>query len=201
MRRRIQHKLMLLSLFLFIGVGWFFLMYHSDKIEPVSSKSEDLIRFHVLANSDSPEDQQLKLKVRDAVIVYLSPYLEDINDKNIAKKMILEHQADLVEVARQVILENGKDYPVDLEVGMFDFPIKSYGNLVLPAGKYEAVRILLGRAEGKNWWCVLFPPLCFVDATNATAVVKKSSMDQRESQDVPIEFRSKIAELWRENKN
>lgn len=191
----------LLGLFTFVAAGWGVLLYQGKQNLPVAMGSDDLIRLHVLANSDSASDQQVKLKVRDAVIAYLAPYLEHAATKADAKQIVLEHKGTLIDVAQQVIAMNGADYPVDLQVGFFDFPVKSYGSLVLPAGKYEAVRVLIGRAEGKNWWCVLFPPLCFVDITNAAAIPSKGLADRNEQQNVTIEFRSKIAELWRENTN
>ena len=201
MRRSLKRQCGLFSMIVVIVMGWFLLIYQGNENTPVSSGQEDLIRLHVLANSDSPTDQQLKLKVRDALIIYLEPYLEPVNTKPVAKQIILEHKENLIEVAKQVVSMNGADYPVELEVGIYDFPIKSYGNLVLPAGKYEAVRILIGKAEGKNWWCVLFPPLCFIDITNATSMPAENLADQKGNQEVKIELKSKIAELWRENQN
>jgi len=189
----------IIGIFIFITVGWGFFIYQGKQNLPVSCGKEDVIRLHVLANSDSTADQQLKLKVRDAIITYLAPYLEQVSEKDVARSIVLTHQNQLLDVAKQVLIMNGADYPITLETGMYDFPIKSYGNLVLPAGKYEAVRVLIGQAEGKNWWCVLFPPLCFVDITNATAIPAQGLADSNQEQTVQIEFRSKIAELWREH--
>lgn len=200
MKRKLLWGFGLLGLGFFIIVGWGFLELQGKESLPVSVGKEDLIRLHVLANSDGTEDQRLKLKVRDAVIAYLAPYLEAANNKEAAKKVVVEHQQELITISKEVLSKNGAQYPVNVEIGMFDFPIKAYGNLVLPAGKYEAVRILIGKAEGKNWWCVLFPPLCFIDITNATAIPKQQSYeDNQEQQDGKIEFRSKLVELWKEN--
>lgn len=198
MKKKVLWGFSLVSIVIFVAIGWGFLILQGKQDLPVSCGNEDLIRLHVLANSDSVKDQELKLKVRDAVIAYLAPYLETAADKAAAKQIVLEHQINLVAIAESVVKRNGENYPVDLQIGMFDFPIKSYGSLVLPAGKYEAVRVLLGKAEGKNWWCVLFPPLCFIDITNAAAIPAKNVTDNKEQQDVKIEFRSKIAELWKE---
>ncbi|MBC8015326.1 MAG: stage II sporulation protein R [Sporomusaceae bacterium] len=201
MNRKLLYVWGLLGLFIFVAVGWGFLLSQDKQNLSVSWGKEDLIRLHVLANSDSPSDQQLKLKVRDAIIAYLAPYLEHTATKADAKQLVLEHKDQLTDVAAQTLTMNGADYPVNIQIGLFDFPIKSYGSLVLPAGKYEAVRVLVGNAEGKNWWCVLFPPLCFVDITNASAIPAKKSADNAEQQAVTVEFRSKLAELWRENIN
>ncbi len=187
-----------LLIVLFIVAGWGFLLYYGQDNLPVSLGKENLIRLHVLANSDSASDQQLKLKVRDAVIAYLAPHLETVIDKEMARQVVLEHQGELTAVAEKVVAMNGSHESVAIELGMFDFPIKSYGNLVLPAGKYEAVRVLIGKAQGKNWWCVLFPPLCFIDITNATALPPKEVISGTEQKDEKVEFRWKLAELWKE---
>lgn len=129
-----------------------------------------LIRFHILANSDAPEDQQLKHQVRQAVVAYLAPKIEEATTYEEAHAIILRERASVAAVARQVVADAGADYPVTVEVGRFDFPIKTYGSLTLPSGNYEALRIFIGRGEGHNWWCVLFPPLCFIDVTTSTAV-------------------------------
>ena len=133
------------------------------------------------------------------MIAYLGPYLEGITEKSAAEEIVFVHKQKLIAVATEVIASNGATYPVDLQIGMFDFPIKSYGSLVLPAGKYEAVRVLIGQGEGKNWWCVLFPPLCFIDITNATAIPGKGLTDNNIQPEARVEFKSKIAELWKEH--
>ena len=180
MKKNLLWKGLLCCIILFTGLGWLFVIHQNKDTLPVSYSGKNLLRLHVLANSDSPIDQQLKLKVRDAIIAYLAPYLNHTTEKAVAKKVVLEQQANLIQIAEQTLRKNGATYPVSIEVGIFDFPIKSYGNLVLPAGKYEAVRILIGNAEGKNWWCVLFPPLCFVDITNGTAIPTKDLINNPE---------------------
>jgi stage II sporulation protein R len=185
-------------LFVFVLLGWAFLFEQIKQNAPVSFEQEGLIRFHVLANSDKPEDQQLKLKVRDAVIAYLAPQLEHLTDPEDARQVVVENEGKLIDIAQHVIVENGANYPVSIEFGIFDFPVKSYGNFVLPAGKYEAVRILIGNAEGKNWWCVLFPPLCFIDITNAAAVPTDNAnvITKSENANENIEIKWKVAEVW-----
>lgn len=172
-----KKKVLAAAIVLFIISGWSFFLKENNSRSTLLETSQGLIRLHVLANSDSPEDQQLKLKVRDAILAYLSPQLEQAGSSDSARSIILNNKDKLVEIAQQVIKENGADYSAQLEMGMFDFPIKSYGDLILPAGKYEAVRILIGAAQGKNWWCVLFPPLCFIDITNAAAATSQTGTD------------------------
>jgi len=201
MRRKLLRQSGLLSIVLFITVGWFFLIFQAQEKLPVFCGNQKLIRLHVLANSDSVADQQLKLKVRDAIIDYLAPYLEHVATKSAAKEIILEQKDKLMDIGKQVVVMSGADYPVEIQIGMFDFPIKSYGSLVLPAGRYEAVRVLVGAAEGSNWWCVLFPPLCFVDITNVVVIPATGIEENSGQQESKVEFKSKIAELWRESKN
>lgn len=167
----------------FITGGWCLLLYQEEHGVPVTPNRGDYVRLHILANSDSIYDQQLKLKVRDAVIAYLTPYVKDVVDAQTAKNIIASQQDQIVRVAKNTLAENGADYPVAIQIGSFDFPVRSYGSLVLPAGEYQAVRILLGEAAGQNWWCVLFPPLCFIDGTNATLSPVTSSKDYTQQED------------------
>lgn len=131
---------------------------------------EELIRFHVLANSDSEEDQALKRAVRDAILKEVSPRLAESHSLEESRKILTDLRPELERIGKTVVLAWGKTYEVKTDYGHFTFPTKSYGSLILPAGEYEAVRVLIGKAEGSNWWCVLFPPLCFVDIEHSTAV-------------------------------
>ena len=127
---------------------------------------EKLIRFHVIANSDTDEDQELKLKVRDAVIAYLQPKLENSKSIEESETIIKREYSNLEEISNKVIYDNGYDYSVDIGLQYSYFPAKQYSSVVLPAGKYKALKIIIGEGKGKNWWCVMFPPLCFVDDQN-----------------------------------
>ena len=140
----------------------------SNSVESDSSKSykEKLIRFHVLANSDSPEDQELKLKVRDKILENMSSKFEQSESIEETKKIVNDNIEQMKNIAKEEINKNGKNYDVDIELGKHNFPTKRYGDITLPAGEYNAVRILIGEAEGQNWWCVMFPPLCFIDVKN-----------------------------------
>lgn len=127
--------------------------------------SEKLLRFHVVANSDSDEDQSLKLKVKEAIVDYLSNFLYDTMTLEETENVIAAHNNEVVNLAKKIVLENGYDYNVSAELTSCYFPVKSYGDITLPAGDYEAYRITIGEADGKNWWCILYPPLCFVDVS------------------------------------
>ena len=125
--------------------------------------ADEIVRFHVRANSDSEEDQQLKLRVKEAVVEYLSGALAEADSVDEAKALIQYNMDNILMVATEVILQEDEEYTVEAYFTREYFPIKCYGDITLPAGEYEAFRIDIGKAEGKNWWCVLFPKLCFVD--------------------------------------
>lgn len=129
------------------------------------SVQEEIIRFHVIANSDTDEDQELKLKVRDEVIKFLTPLLDESSSIEESREILKENDKKVIDIAKKVIKENGYNYSVKSELSRENFPEKIYGNIVLPQGEYEAYRILIGKSSGQNWWCVMFPPLCFVDVT------------------------------------
>ncbi|AAK80840.1 stage II sporulation protein R [Clostridium acetobutylicum] len=143
------------------------------------SIAKKVIRFHVLANSDSDADQNLKLKVRDAVINYMRPKLQNCKDINQSRKVLLNSDSSIKRIADSVIKKNGYQYKVNTELAKVDFPVKSYGNIVLPEGKYEAYRILIGQARGHNWWCVMFPPLCFTDITRGAVEEQKTDTEMK----------------------
>ena len=131
--------------------------------------SGKLLRFHVIANSDDPKDQQLKLKVKDEVTGYLSGYLANAKSKEEAQEIIAGKKDEIKSIAHRIIKSEGYDYPVKVAMGRYEFPIKSYGNIALPEGDYDALRVVIGDGKGKNWWRVMFPPLCFIDVTHGQA--------------------------------
>lgn len=135
---------------------------------------DSLIRFHVIANSDNDDDQQLKLKVKNRVIDYLYPYLNSSQSLDESRKIIKDKMEDVKTLAQQVIKDNNYDYDVKVELSRENFPDKSYGNITLPQGNYEAFRIIIGSGQGRNWWCVMFPPLCFVDESKAQVEYDKT---------------------------
>lgn len=136
----------------------------------LATTPDQLIRFHVLANSDSEQDQALKRAVRDAILKEVSPRLAVSQSLAESRQIIKQIRPEIERIGRSVVKSWSKYYTVRTEYGHFPFPTKSYGSLVLPAGDYEALRIVIGEGQGSNWWCVLFPPLCFVDIDHSTAV-------------------------------
>lgn len=129
--------------------------------------AQEVLRFHVLANSDSDEDQALKLKVRDAVLEFLEENMPEMEDAAMTAAWMRMNIDAIEEVSRETVASEGAAYPVNAAVTTCWFPDKSYGDVTFPAGNYEALRIEIGAAEGHNWWCVLYPGLCFLDTTNA----------------------------------
>jgi len=171
---------------------------------------DTLIRFHVIANSDKNEDQNLKLKVKNQVIDYLYPYLNASESLDQSRKIIKDKMNEVKKLAEQVIKENNYKYEVKVELSKENFPEKSYGKITLPQGNYEAFRIIIGSGQGKNWWCVMFPPLCFVDETKAEVEYDKTEnrlnsikdeLDKQENtksenkDDVQIKF--KLVEIFK----
>lgn len=140
----------------------------------------EIIRFHVLANSDTEEDQALKLKVRDKVIEKMSSKLSSTKNINEARKIMIDSIEEVNVIAKNVIEENGYNYNVRSELKRENFPDKMYGDTLYPQGEYEAFRILIGEAKGQNWWCVMFPPLCFVDESKQTINSDKSEKNLEE---------------------
>ena len=135
---------------------------------------DSLIRFHVIANSDSEEDQNLKIKVKDKVIDYLYPYLNNSQSLDESRQIIKDRMQEVKKLAEEVIKDNNYEYSIKVELSRENFPDKSYGKITLPQGNYEAFRIIIGDGQGKNWWCVMFPPLCFVDESKAEVEYDKT---------------------------
>ena len=169
-----------------------------------------LIRFHVIANSDSDEDQKLKLKVRDEILKYISPKLKDSKSLEESREILKKNDNEILKISSRIIRENNYNYPVKSTLGQVDFPVKEYGDIVLPEGTYEAYRIIIGSGQGKNWWCVMFPPLCFVDLTKGevakdeTKKEMKTVLNEKEFKVVDnsknegtIELDFKVAEIFK----
>ena len=135
---------------------------------PVHGEEEiydKVVRLHVLANSDSEEDQAVKLAVRDAILDVTVPLLQDCQTKEEAVLLLEENRSVLTQTARDVLVENGFDDAVSIEMGLEEYPTRTYDNLCFPAGEYISMRVNIGNGEGQNWWCCLFPPICLSAAT------------------------------------
>lgn len=136
---------------------------------------EQSIRLRILANSDLPADQLMKRVIRDEIIRQVEQWVSEPDGIVEARETVRRHLPQLEQLVGQVLSDYGVEYAYQVELGQVPFPAKLYGNQVYPAGEYEALRITLGSGEGQNWWCVLFPPLCFVDGKAGVAVAKKAA--------------------------
>ena len=128
--------------------------------------SNNVFRLHVIANSNSKEDQDLKYLVRDELVKYMNSICKNISSKEAAIKIANENKDKFYNIAKNVIEDNGFNYDVNIDIGNFSFPTKTYGDISLPAGFYDALKVEIGSSSGQNWWCVMFPSLCFVDISN-----------------------------------
>lgn len=139
---------------------------------------QDAIRLRILANSDTAADQWIKHRIRDAIVEEMQRWVTGPQTVEEARAAIKEHLPELRTLADGLLANYGYPYGANVELGVVPFPTKMYGDKVYPAGDYEALRVSLGKAEGQNWWCVLFPPLCFVDAVTNEAVAKDDKADK-----------------------
>ena len=163
-----KRKIIILLIILFIITS---LLSYSKTV--AQGLKNSVLRLHVIANSDSIEDQNLKLKVRDRLICYMNTLNINTNSKEECIEILKKNFENFKKIAVETIHDEGFDYDVSIEYGDFDFPTKKYGDISFPAGKYDAIRIKIGNASGQNWWCVMFPPLCFTDTT--TGIVPEES--------------------------
>lgn len=205
--KKVKYSILILFLlFLYVMISAF------SYVEAVSNDLADSVfRLHVIANSDSKEDQDLKYIVRDNVLAYMNGICKGASSKEEAMKIANEHMDEFRQIALNTIHENGFDYDVTVEIGNFSFPTKTYGDISLPSGYYDALRIKIGEASGQNWWCVMFPPLCFVDVSSGIVpdeskeVMKKDLSDEEFSlisneENSEISFKFKLIELFQNAK-
>lgn len=200
--RKVKYSIFIIFLFfiytLFCAINY---------VDAVSSDiSDSVFRLHVIANSDSVEDQNLKYIVRDNVLEYMNSICSDVSSKEEVIEIANAHLEDFKSIASNTVHGQGYDYDVSVEIGNFDFPTKTYGDISFPSGFYDALRIKIGNASGQNWWCVMFPPLCFVDVSSGVVPdSSKEDMKQNlsseeyglisgESED--LEFKFKLVEFF-----
>ncbi|MGN1400502.1 MAG: stage II sporulation protein R [Bacillus sp. (in: firmicutes)] len=153
---------------------------------------QEAIRLRILANSDKEEDQAVKREIRDEVNAGITEWVKDLTSLKEARNVIQSKLPEMQRIAEKLVEEKGLSQPVKIEFGQAQFPTKLYGQFLYPAGEYEAIVITLGAGEGANWWCVLFPPLCFLDFSNGTAVSQTPYED--EEQEVKEELQMSSSE-------
>lgn len=172
--------------------------------------SNSVFRLHVLANSNSDADQALKYKVRDNLLKYMNGLCSNCTSKDEAIKIVTEHQDEFKQVALDTIYNEGYSYDVKINIGNFEFPTKQYGDISLPAGYYDALRVEIGEAKGRNWWCMMFPSLCFIDVSSgfvpeeSKEELQKVLSDEEyslisDSSNSSIKFKFKLLELFANN--
>lgn len=205
------HKLMVALLYFAIFTVLLF-SYFAERVNQDLSNS--MIRLHIIANSDSTQDQSLKYRVRDAVIDYMDKQMSGLKNKNDATSFINNHLHEFEQLANNVIVQEGMQEHAKASFGKYPFPSKQYANMILPAGFYDALKIEIGNAKGENWWCVMFPPLCFTEDTKGELDEEYISILQDELSDeemdiimakngddeIPVEIKFKIVEIFQESK-
>ena len=166
-------KIIVLILLLFLYTFISALNYVQEISSDISSS---VFRLHVIANSNSNEDQSLKYKVRNDLLNYMNNICKNCTSKEEAMSTVSCHKDEFRQVALNTIRNEGYSYDVKIQIGNFEFPTKHYGDISLPAGFYDALKVEIGEAQGRNWWCVMFPSLCFVDVSNG--FVPEESKDE-----------------------
>ena len=177
-------KMVIILTFLFFVYTTICAISYANDIS--SDIANSVFRLHVIANSDSDVDQNLKYIVRDNLLEYMNTLCANCNSKEEAITIANEHLEDFREIALNTIKDEGFDYSVNVSIGNFEFPTKHYGDISLPAGYYDALKVEIGEAKGQNWWCVMFPPLCFVDTSSG--IVPEESKEDLENSLTDEEF-------------
>lgn len=160
--------------------------------------STEVFRLHILANSDSEEDQALKLKVRDALLGYTDELFDDAKDRNDAENIAKENIETLQSVAQNTVYKNGCNYAVNAEVVKMYFNTRYYENYTMPAGMYDALRITIGSGKGHNWWCVMYPSICISSAIDNDEKVEKTFSENQQEivRGNEYEYKFKVVEIF-----
>ncbi len=151
-------------LFLFFSFVFCLAKSYADTV--FTNISDNFLRLHVVANSDTTEDQMLKYEIRDAILNYISPYLKNANSKQDAIDILNENINEIYKLSYNVLENHNLNYPLKISISNSKFPTKDYSNIILPEGNYDALKVEIGDAKGQNWWCVMFPSICIIDSTN-----------------------------------
>lgn len=201
-------KLLIILLFLLCIYVFINAYFYASNVSKDLQKS--VFRLHVIANSNSIEDQKLKYTVRDNVIQYMETLCNNSNSKEETIDIVSNHLQDFTDIANNTITENGFSYNATVSLGNFEFPTKTYGDISFPSGYYDALKIQLGNATGQNWWCVLYPSLCFIDVTsgivpdNSKENLKENLNEEEyklisENNNTPIQIKFKFIEFFTQN--
>lgn len=177
---------------LIVGVVFSFLFSIIGFQSQCRAISQSVLRLHILANSDSPEDQELKLRVRDRILEYTGESFENAEDLSTSESIAQDDIAQIVEVAEDEIKKSGHAYGICAEIVNMHFNTREYAGVTLPAGSYDALRITIGEGKGQNWWCVLFPPMCVSAALESEEIAAVLSSEQLDIVSSPENYRLKL---------
>lgn len=196
------NRLKVMEIALLIGLA-VFLASGALALRAQDALADKVVRLHVLANSDSEEDQALKLRVRDTVLERATELLREAADREEAEVLLQGRLLELERLAGETVAANGYDYPVTVELVDAEFPTKEYDGFTLPAGRYLSLRVLIGEAAGQNWWCVVFPPLCTAASADVPASALAAGFSEEEIGLITEEnegyvLKFKAVEFWEE---
>ncbi|MBM7623591.1 stage II sporulation protein R [Sporohalobacter salinus] len=185
------------ALVILVGFGTSSAVVFTPEKDITAYKHKNLLRLHVIANSNSLTDQKLKRKVRNRIMIQTKDLFTEVSNAKEAQKIVRENLNYIKSVAKAELDKLDSNYSVKVKLGKFHFPKRTYGNQTLPAGNYNALRIIIGQGQGQNWWCVLFPPFCYIDSVNKQEVRK--NFETLKKKEVDIKVKSKFMEYVRDN--
>jgi len=184
-----DNKIMMLGAVV-LGTAWLFLYSTALAADEAPLWQNQIIRLHVLAHDDSDEEQALKLAIRDGIWEFVDSLVHGANNADSARAIIAENMHEITATAQKIAIDNGSNHAISTQlVQNLDFPATSYAGLVFPQGRYEALQIYIGDGSGQNWWCVMFPPMCLIELSQAQVI-------ETGGDDVAMRPRFKLAEIW-----
>ncbi len=200
-----RNKLKLVEIALLVGLAAF-LASGGLALRTQTQLAERVVRLHVLANSDGEEDQELKLLVRDRVLARATELLTQAGNRAEAESLLRRELPELEALAARELRANGCDYPVTAELTDTEFPTREYDGFTLPAGEYLALRVVIGEGAGRNWWCVVFPPLCAAAAAEVPEAALAAGLSPAQvglitEEDQGYVLKSKLVEFWKTLEN
>lgn len=197
--RKFERRLRLFEVALMIGLA-VFLASGAMALQTGDQLADKVVRLHVLANSDGEEDQALKLLVRDAVLAQAEALLRQSSSRTEAEALLRENLPDLEKTAGEAVAANGFDYAVSVSLAEMAFPTREYDGFTLPAGTYLALRVVIGQGAGRNWWCVVFPPLCTAASGDVPASALAAGLSEEQvgliTESEGYVLKSKLVEFW-----
>ncbi|ADL12385.1 stage II sporulation protein R [Acetohalobium arabaticum] len=186
-----------IALVILVGFGTSSAVVFTPEQDTTAYKHKNLLRLHVIANSNSVNDQKIKRKVRNRIMNQTKKLFIGVTDADKAQEVVKENLGYIESVAEAELASLDSNCQVKVKLGNFHFPKRTYGSKTLPAGDYNALRIIIGQGQGQNWWCVLFPPFCYIDSVNKKEA--KKNFEALEKEEVNIKVKSKFMEYVKSN--